>query len=346
MPSKRNKNTREKSVKRGEISLGDLFTAMANLPWQTDQHANLIKNMLGFDNKPIKHESLKSRVTSHANLDINAERSNPLPTIKRGTSSPQKPPLPVMLPDAAPFGSLEYVGIKHPETDESDEDEFLPPDTCFESYDDIIYEPHFHQTIIPQNSIRGILTAMLQVSRENRQIDIVSLIRSSCTGLPLKKIPYQQQGTLAHGCQLLLDYSDSMAPWLNDAQALQKQLQDILGEDKVEILRFNELPLEAEKRSTTNQATDWKPMEGVPILVVTDFGLPENPGSYLLQLRWRQFVSRCKATGVPMVCLVPWWIEPILEQSLGNYPYLFHWLPDTTASEVKALIGTGHLLEP
>ncbi|MDX2480270.1 MAG: hypothetical protein QNK24_08025 [Desulfuromusa sp.] len=318
------------------ISWGDLIKAMHDLPLQTEEQKKMVLKFLGFDDQTDLLESVKSRSAPDVTSDWESSKRTQTARKEQKISAPPPRSNPLSLPDQSVPGNLKKKGKVSTSS--------TKPDWDYQFYDAKIYDPAEQITLIPQTTIRGVLTGMLRVLRETRQIDIKTLIKQSVSGLPPRHLPYQLSGTVTHGCQLFLDHSESMSPWANDLQALQHQLTNVIGADLVMRYRFDESPMEAESITPGSRGDAWKPRAQTPVLVVSDFGQPTSASRYLVELHWSKFIDECRKVQCPLVCLVPWWIDPVIRETLGNYPYLFHWLPSTTANEVRSVIGAGHRL--
>jgi hypothetical protein len=95
-----------------------------------------------------------------------------------------------------------------------------------------------------------VFTAALATLRQGDRLDIDQLVRRVVAGRLPPRLPRQHSATLARGCQLLLDFSDSMLPWWEDLRDLARQLVGVLGEDRVAVFDFD---------STPEQAGRWLP---------------------------------------------------------------------------------------
>lgn len=325
-----------------EIHLGDLIQALSDLPWQSEEQARKIAAALGFSQQnPQQHKVQQNRsmpVSDNRNR-IRARQS--LPSFNKKISTPPAPAPRIELPDGVLPGTLTQLDDLTPPADEVQQ-----PDLNFERFDEHEYSAIDPTSLFLENTSRGLLTALLQTVRESRQLDLAKLIRQSGKGILPSRFPYQETGSLDHGCQLLLDFSDSMVPWWNDLEALNNQLNKTLGKSLVSRYQFTDDPEQAECWTDTNDPISWKPQTGVPNLVATDFGLPNQHSSYRLQRRWRAFIDRCEKAQCPLIFLIPWEYDDWLSNNLGGYPYLFRWSPATGASQIRSLIGIGHRVVP
>lgn len=325
-----------------EIHLDDLIQALSDLPWQSEEQARKIAAALGFSQQnPQQHKVKTNRsmpVTGTRNR-IRARQS--LPSPNKTISTPTAPAPRIELPDGTLPGTLSRLEDLTPPADEAQQ-----PDLNFERFDEHEYSAIDPSSLFLDNTSRGLLTALLQTVRESRKLDLVKLIRQSSKGILPSRFPYQETGSLEHGCQLLLDFSDSMIPWWNDLEALHNQLNKTLGKALVNRFQFTDNPEQAECWTDADTPATWKPLGGIPNLVATDFGLPNQRSTYRLQRRWRAFIDRCEKAQCPLIFLIPWEHDDWLSNNLGGYPYLFHWSPATSASQVKSLIGIGHRVAP
>lgn len=324
-----------------DIHLGDLISALSDLPWRNEEQAHKIAAALGFTlQNPQQHKIQTSRSTPFSGIANRLHRRQPLPSGKKRVTAPPAPAPRVQLPDGVLPGTLTRLDDLSPPLDEIQQ-----PDLNFERFDEKEYNPIDPPSLFLDNTSRGLLSALLQTVRSSRRIDIDKLIRQSGKGLLPRGFPYQESGTLVHGCQLLLDYSDSMVPWWNDLEALFNQLNRVLGKSLVKRYQFIDDPVQAEYW-TDDESETWKPLSGTPNLVATDFGLPNQHSAYRLQRRWQTFIDHCEKANCPLIFLVPWEYDNWLSSTLGGYPYLFRWSPATSASQIRSLIGIGHRTAP
>jgi len=327
---------------RSDIHLGDLIGALSDLPWRNEEQARKIAAALGFSQQnPQQHKVQKTRSTPVAGTSNRVRGRQPLPAGKGKVSTPPAPAPRIQLPDGALPGTLTRLDDLSPPADE-----IQRPDSDFERFDECEYSAIDLPSLFLDNTSRGLLRALLQTMRQSRRIDLGKLLRRAGTGLLPRRFPYRETGTLEHGCQLLLDYSDSMVPWWDDLEALCRQLEKTLGKSLVIRYQITDDPMQAEYWANADEPEFWQPRAGIPNLVATDFGLPNQRSAYRLQRRWRSFIDRCEKARCPLIFLVPWEYDEWLSGNLGGYPYLFRWSTATSASQIRSLIGIGHRLAP
>ncbi len=324
--------------KRGEIQLGDLITAFVALSCEEDSDRELIAQSLGFQHLPGQRNQGRSRSAHHSHSqkpDV-SDNEKPTPKFNRPTA-PRPPRVPVPLPEAASISSLSFQGML-----ESDEDDLQKPDMNFERYDDHKYTPLPLPSLLPNRTARGVLSALLQTQRTGRRLDLQRLIRESSTGYLPSSLPRLKEVSLQNGCQLLLDVGHSMSPWRDDLETLSAQVQDVVGAGQCTEFRYSDSPLEAEAWSLNDEPVQWQAIPGTPVLVVTDFNLPNGHNRYAIRKQWSRFIQQCKDSESPLLFLIPWDFNAELEETLGSYPFLFEWSEKSTASTVRSLIGPGH----
>ncbi len=334
--------TKSPLEKRSEIHLGDLALALSQLPWQHEWQAEKIAQSLGFTTQEQfvrQHQTQKSRSApqqKNAQTDLREKLSSHL---RLPVSTPAPPSPPIALPQETVSGPLEAKNDLPPPAAQLEKP---APNGTFIHYDEQTYKAVPHSSLLPENTSRGILASLLQTRRNTRKIDLLQLIRLSARGLPPKHLPYLQDTTLQQGCQLLLDFSESMTPWKYDLQSLSELARSVIGKETVKVYRFREDPEKATHRTPVKKTELWSPNSGTPVLVATDFALPFSGSEFQIHKRWRTFMKCCEQASSPLIFLLPWNHDTWLEKVLGPYPYLFSWSPATSSVQIKGVIGHGH----
>ena len=187
---------------------------------------------------------------------------------------------------------------------------------------------------------RGILSAALNVKKPGKEVNIPVLIRQVIKGRIPKNIPRLDSITLERGCQLLLDYSDSMVPFWEDLSALANQVEDLLGKERVKIYEFDQDPAAGKLWTPPANAKNWQPETARPIMVASNLGITGQQRQWPINSAWRAFIDQCKKNNIPLLILVPWQ-ESYWPTDMGNHPVLIHWNPHTTATMIHKLVGKG-----
>jgi hypothetical protein len=92
-----------------------------------------------------------------------------------------------------------------------------------------------------------VFTAALATLRLGREIDVHALVGSVVRGHLPRRLPRLPAATLSRGCQVLLDFSDSMLPWWEDLRELAAQVAAVLGEERAAVYEFAGTPAEAQR---------------------------------------------------------------------------------------------------
>ena len=328
-----------------EIGLGDLITALNELPWQSEAHEKAIFHALGFtwqNTPPVTPQQSRPNVIT----GFNNYRKKPVTEKKSDTSSrvtaPREPKPVVQLPKT--IRSSQLVA--------------LPPDSApVQSakpnwLDDLSAANALTSSVrgekklsraglFPALTQRGILGAALLVKKPSKTINIKALIMELVKGRIPEKLPFQKTASLEHGCNLLLDYSDSMTPFWEDLSALAVQSENLLGKERVAIYEFDQDPNSSERRLATGKPVPWRFEPGRPILVASNLDITGQQRRNTLSPAWRKFIDACKKHKIPLLILIPWSPE-FWPSGLGQHPLLIPWNQNTTAAMVYRLVGRGH----
>lgn len=323
---------------KSEIQLADLIKALGSLPWRDEAQAQAIAGSLGFG--LAAHKVQRPRPgTAIADPKLNRPKPTPTPSVKPPSlAMPPAPPLPATLPTDVLPSTLTALPRRAPtnatsSADWLDEDyQVLQPATGL--------APARHP-LLPDTRARGVFSAALATLRAGYELDVPELVRRVCQGRIPSKLPHLPDATLAHGCQLLLDFSDTMQPWWDDLRGLARQLAQVIGADGLNVFDFDQNPSAAAQWLANGDERLWRPEPGRPILLATDFGIQGTPSPRHKPAWCRSFIERCADQGSPLVILIPWprahWPE-----GLGPYPDLMHWHPRTSAAMVRRELGLGH----
>ena len=187
---------------------------------------------------------------------------------------------------------------------------------------------------------RGILSAALSTLVPEGDLDMRRILRILGDGRPLEQLPRLARATMRRGVQVLLDRSVPMDPFQQDQRDLVEALDDILADDRLEVLCFAACPVRGVGSGARSTWRAWKPPpQGIPILAVTDLGIGgpmfdedrPSPGE------WLRFALRARIGGHRLISLVPYeatrW-PPTLARVMS----IIHWSERTTAGQVRRAI--------
>lgn len=327
-------------IARGEIGLADLLTALNELPWENDEQARAIFHALGFNwkNRPpqtIEQNQQKEIFDRNHYRQKLQKRQEPNPD-QTNFSAPPAPKAPIELPKIILASHLKPLSTA---TSDSTPPAWLKDDNEFLTTVAPPPKPA-RKNLFPAMTNRGILSAALNVKKPGKEVNIPTLIRQVIKGRIPKNIPRLDCITFERGCQLLLDYSDSMVPFWEDLSALANQVEDLLGKERVKIYEFDQDPTAGKHWTPPAKAKNWQPETARPIMVASNLGITGQQRQWPINSIWRAFIDQCKKNNIPLLILIPWQ-ESYWPTDMGNHPVLIHWNPHTTATMIHKLVGKG-----
>jgi len=315
---------------RGEIHLGDLARALADLPWRGQDQAAAIAACLGFGlgaGPTLAPPPAPHRVYDRPSAPIRPQPPEAAPR-KPPVFLPPTPPRPVPLPEGtipavlSPLPDLAPPQQGRPDWLAAGAAAFPPPP-----------EPRLARaTLLPERTARHVLAAALAMPRPGGAVHLPRLIAAVARRAPLRALPRRLEASLDRGCQLLLDYSDPMVPFWEDLNDLADQVRDLAGAEATRVYSFNTRPTEARCWSPAGEPIPWAP-DDRPVLVATGLGIqgraPAEPSP-----DWAEFAAVCARAGSPLLVLVPWpqdrW-PPVFPANATLFP----WGPRTSAGMVR-----------
>lgn len=326
---------------RGEIHLGDLLLALKKLPWKDDAQAAAIARSLGFSlEELISKEITPNAIFDNSRFPEHQKTVSPSQNQPPGISVPPPPKPTVELP-SMPFDSPLKPLEARAAPQIAETPAWLNENNTTLNRDETPPVPLHRESLFSDNTNRGILSAALATRRPGYQIDIFRLIYHFVTGKIPRTLPRLMSNTLERGCQLLLHYSDDMVPYWEDLAALATQIKNVMGQDRVDLYEFKGLPDSANTWVPPKTFKQWQPVSGIPVLVATDLGIDGSKGENNIAEEWLPFIHKCESAGAPLLLLIPWQRQ-YWPENLGDYPFLIHWNPHTSAAMIRRLIGPGH----
>jgi hypothetical protein len=190
---------------------------------------------------------------------------------------------------------------------------------------------------------RGLLSSALATHVEEGDLDMQRIVATVSAGQPLQYLPRLRVPTLRRGVQVLLDVGQGMDPFAEDQRGLVRALDDVLADDRLEVLRFAGCPTRGVRGESESSYRAWHPPpHGVPLLAVTDLGIggPMLDRERPTTGEWLAFTHRVREAGYDIVVFVPYeatrW--PRRLQSTMN---LIHWSERTTVGAVRRALRDG-----
>jgi hypothetical protein len=329
------------STRLPEIGLGDLMKALEQIQPGAQAERERIAKCLGFQAGYFSNSMPDYRPTQGAGHSAQKNRlpTQPLPAPANKPVMPPKPEPAVELPKKILPFKLEIL----PNSLEAGMAPSLPPEV--EQRDSLQLghpnsPPVARLLLFSERKARGLLGAAVMQPAPGYDLDSKRLVRAFIQSQPVRKLPMLPRYSTRHGCQLLLDFSDALAPWWDDMRNLMRQFQSLLGEAVCPVYEFTRNPQEAVRWTETAGEQVWQAIPGKPVVVATDFGLTRIP---LCEPRpglsvWLEFAQHCRRQQVPLIALTP--IERVrCPKELGRLMSLIHWNPATRAADVKRLIN-------
>lgn len=337
---------------QGGFLLGALITALRELPWKDEAQAQKIASSLGFGLiAPIVGQD--QFLEGHAQSSVGPVTMDASLTLAQLTTVVSDPNFPI----SQATENIYSKRASSPTSSKNEPTHWLPeyirqtslikmatrisvvpaPGWLRENFQ--ILEPSaqvspVRKALLPDLLARGVISAALGTQREGNELDLPVLLRGLAKCHLPRKLPRQRSASLAHGCQLILDFSDTMLPWWEDLRDLRRQVTGVVGKDGVTVFEFDQNPAQATEWSLDDQERTWQPVAGCPILVATDFGVQSYKSKRKVPDYWRLFINRCAAMFCPLLVLTPWRPDS-LPKGLGSYPKLIHWHQRTTAAMVR-----------
>jgi len=316
--------TGKRGRRDGDVSLGDLLLAVNELA-ADEQTISLIRSMLGFEG--ASGAEAPRRLGAWAG----SQTVRPTATAVGASFIPQDPPASPRATLSGRRASIEPLGAV----------QFRPPSWASEpggafeptrgGADSLPPPPLF-----PRTGARAILTSALATERRfPPQLDVDEVAGRVANGAQVEQIPYRFATTLRSGAQILVDESESMAPFRHDTRSLVVELRRLGGPAQLSVRSFAYCPGRGTRGTGKTEA--WHPpVRGVPVLVVSDFGIgtPLEDEGHAATGEWLAFARRARALGNPVVALCPF--SPLRwPPALAGAMSFVHWSERATAGQVQ-----------
>jgi hypothetical protein len=196
---------------------------------------------------------------------------------------------------------------------------------------------------------RSILGSALATLSGNGPLDMERLVRGVAHGIPLRRVPRRSLPTLAKGVQMLVDKSDTMLPFASDQDDLLRQVEAVVGRERLAVLHFEGCPSWGAGVGLRSEWKDYleshRPPRGTSVLLVTDLGIGGNRYGRrsATPAEWHNFAEQLYRHGCPVVAMVPYgqcrW-PPELTRCIK----LLAWDRTTSTQTVRRVIGKALLV--
>lgn len=340
-------------MKRTIISLGDVLRVCADLEPGDEETRQALRELLG----------LEVETTTPSPINLGAwlpSSSHNLMTSQRKATT-EKERLDVATQDKASTSgvtssssSSARIGIRSTLTPVTRQDQQPSTPAWFAQVPplDTLHDPGVTPPIQPlfdRLRRRGILSSALATHVAEGELDLDRVVATVSAGQPLDYLPRLPVPTLRRGVQLLLDVGQAMDPFAEDQRVLVRALDDVLADDRFEVLLFAGCPARGVRHESESQYRAWRPPpQGVPLLVVTDLGIggPMLDRERPTTAEWLAFSNRVREAGYNIVAFVPYEATRWPPRLLSTMR-MIHWSERTTVGAVRrALRDARRRLDP
>lgn len=203
--------------------------------------------------------------------------------------------------------------------------------------------PPLEPLLVPRWT-RGILSAALARRAAEGEIDVEALVQTIGTARPFRAVPRRLVSRSGGGVQVLVDASETMTPFAEDARWLTRRIEVVAGRDRTDILGIDytkKFVAGAGMRlDWTDYFQDHAPIPGIAVFLVSDLGIGRAPlARWISPQRWLSFATRLRKRGVPLIALVPYAKERWPPELRRVIP-IVHWDARTTARSARRAVET------
>lgn len=182
---------------------------------------------------------------------------------------------------------------------------------------------------------RGILSAGLATPGRDGPLDVEAVTQALARCEVVERLPTLPSWTLERGAQLLLDKSQAMMPFVRDQAWLLREIRNVVGGDRLEVLRFAGSPARGAGKGARPWPAYAPPPPGTPVVLLTDLGICQPPlaADWAGEEEWAAFAASVSRAGCRLLALVPYgpgrW-----PRRLARLMNILQWDRETTASAV------------
>ena len=196
-------------------------------------------------------------------------------------------------------------------------------------------------TLFTPQWTRGILSAAFSTSDDEGLLDIEGVTEVLARGESVDHLPTLLSLTLRRGVQLLLDKSQAMMPFIRDQAWLLREIRNLIGLDKMQVLRYTGSPVRGAGTGPRPWPDYQPPPPGVPVVVLTDLGIrqPLLASDWADEDEWADFARRVHYADCPLIAVVPY-TNSRWPRSLTKLMTIVPWDRITTVATVTALRKT------
>jgi hypothetical protein len=314
------------------IFLGDLARAICELGISDPTALKLAAEMLGFNldtgDAGKQGVRLEPAVTNNAPI----APSEGVSETKTSTPDAGNVPTPETETNKAKVVAIELSRTT------GQKETWIPEVTPLPAQEDgPIATPPLVPLLMPQWT-RGILSAALSTWDDEGLLDIEGVTEVLANAENVERLPTLLSLTLGRGVQLLLDKSQAMMPFVRDQAWLLKEIRNVAGNDKVEVLRFIGSPGRGAGAGPRPWPAYQPPPPGVPVVILSDLGIrqPMLASDWADEDEWVAFAEAVLRAHCPLIALVPYKASR-WPRSLTRLMSIVPWDRSTTAARVNSL---------
>ena len=161
-----------------------------------------------------------------------------------------------------------------------------------------------HRPLLAPVATPPILAASLATGGPGGPVDVERLVALIAQRRPVESLPRRPRPSLFRGARLLVDAGPSMEPFRRDQEQLVAAVRALVGEQLVEVHRFEASPLRSGAGSPARWGPFAPPHRGTPVLVLGDLGIAD--GSPALRDEWRRIARTLARRESRLVAFVPY----------------------------------------
>lgn len=330
-------------ARRPDLSAGDLLRTAAALGVQDATTLRLLASQLGLGpsrRQAAEHEPAGLPAATPAQQRRTEPKPMELPALTLQGGGTSNRPADVAVPGGPPGPAAQASLEKLPPLQAGSQRPAWLADGAPTLARGTLRPPAVPDPLFSPPTTRALGAAVAAVRSADGDVDIDSLVTALAGREPLQALPRQRVWTLRRGLQVLTDAGPGMEPYAADVQQLLAVLARLIGSDRLQVQAFEGEPLQGAWPADEGQPAGWQPpAPGVPVLVLSDFGIARPPGMPPLRAaQWRPFVQAAGQGGHPLRALLPF-APARWPTGLPRGLRLLAWDRHTTVAAVRRLLA-------
>jgi hypothetical protein len=181
---------------------------------------------------------------------------------------------------------------------------------------------------------RAMAFSALARSEPGGSPDVNRLVNAVATRRPVDRIPRRQRLSVRRGADVLVDRGRGMDPFAFDRRQLTQRLRSVAGDQRTRVLSFVGTPARGVGTGPRSRWHPYRPVPGVPVVVLTDLGLAWQAEDAASAAEWVAWWCDVSSGNRPVAAFVPYPRSRISSELLAAVPVL-EWDVSTTPSSVR-----------